>query len=60
MIRSYFARGVSEQGDMKKRQFPKDGVRSVTQNQNKDENLYVTCLDYCIFSCSHVCMITCL
>ena len=29
MIRSHFARGVSEQGDMHKRQFPKDGVRRV-------------------------------
>ena len=26
MIRSHFARGVSEPGDIKKRQFPKDGV----------------------------------
>ena len=28
-IRSHFAGGISEQGDMQKRQFPKDDVRRV-------------------------------
>ena len=32
IIRSYFAGGVSEQGDIQKRQFPKDGIRRVARN----------------------------